>query len=300
MACFSPLKAYSVAGGGVVFAELGRHDITGTLDLPCGRCNGCLAERARQWMVRCTHEASLHERNCFVTLTYSDAELPPGGSLRGRDVTLFIKRLRHHYPDQPFRYFLCGEYGERLGRPHYHICLFGLDFEDKRYIGKTQSGHEQFESQILSLVWRRGLARVSAFTPSCAAYTARYILQKHNGPESEAKYQKIDPHTGEVFQLEKEFNRASRNPAIGFNFLRLYWPSVAERGTVVVDGREQRAPRYYDKVLRKLGAMDEVEHRRFLTAQAQAEHTSPERLAVRAKVHDARMKTKKRHTQEFV
>ena len=39
--------------------------------IPCGTCIGCQLERARQWAMRCVHEAQMHERNSFVTLTYS-------------------------------------------------------------------------------------------------------------------------------------------------------------------------------------------------------------------------------------
>ena len=37
----------------------------GKLTLPCGNCIGCRLERSRQWAVRCMHEASLYEDNCF-------------------------------------------------------------------------------------------------------------------------------------------------------------------------------------------------------------------------------------------
>lgn len=64
------------------------------ITVPCGQCIGCRLERSRQWAVRCVHEAQLHERNCFITLTFDDEHLPSGGSL---DVTVcqkFYKRLR--------------------------------------------------------------------------------------------------------------------------------------------------------------------------------------------------------------
>ena len=39
--------------------------------LPCGQCVGCRLERSRQWAMRCLHEASLYEDNCFLTLTFA-------------------------------------------------------------------------------------------------------------------------------------------------------------------------------------------------------------------------------------
>lgn len=44
--------------------------------LPCGKCTGCKLERSRQWAVRLMHEAQLHKKTSFITLTYNDEELP--------------------------------------------------------------------------------------------------------------------------------------------------------------------------------------------------------------------------------
>jgi len=52
------------------------------LAIPCGRCIGCRLERSRQWAIRCVHEASLHEDNAFITLTYAPENIPPGGTLK--------------------------------------------------------------------------------------------------------------------------------------------------------------------------------------------------------------------------
>lgn len=67
----------------------------------------------------------------FVTLTYSDDNVPltPSGrmGLWKRDLQLFFKRLRKAHGKHLHRrikYYAAGEYGERSGRPHYHIILF--------------------------------------------------------------------------------------------------------------------------------------------------------------------------------
>ena len=62
----------------------------GKLTLPCGNCIGCRLERSRQWAVRCMHEASLYEDNCFLTLTYSPEFLPSDGSFeKGSSSTIY-------------------------------------------------------------------------------------------------------------------------------------------------------------------------------------------------------------------
>lgn len=124
MTCYHPIKAFRTASG-VSFSELGRDDHLGDIELPCGRCVGCRLRRANEWALRVMHEAKLHPANCFVTLTYRDEDLPENGSLRHRDFQLFMKRLRKR---ADVRFYMCGEYGEQKLRPHYHACLFGVDY----------------------------------------------------------------------------------------------------------------------------------------------------------------------------
>ena len=80
------------------------------IDIPCGKCVGCLLDRSRDWATRCMLEAKDHEHNCFITLTYNDDHLPdkremindltgeisesPFRTLQKRDFQLFMKRLR--------------------------------------------------------------------------------------------------------------------------------------------------------------------------------------------------------------
>lgn len=295
MACYKPLTAYRTFAGDVVFAERSRHDIVANLELPCGRCIGCRLERSRQWSVRCQHEAMLHRDNCFVTLTYDSDHLPAFGSLVPRHAQLFVKRLRKLRSGQRFKFYMCGEYGEQLGRPHYHFNFFGLDFRDRKVWRKSQSGYDQWTSQELSRLWTYGRATVSDFSSRTAAYTARYVIDKINGDAAQKHYSRVDPDTGEVVDLEPEFSRMSKG--IGEDYLRLYYDQIFPTGHVVVDGREQRAPRYYDRKLKRMAAMDEVQYNRWLTGRAYAEHGTAERLAVREVVAKARLSLKQRHKE---
>ena len=88
--------------------------------------------------MRCLHEASLYDNNCFITLTFNDEYVMP--SLDKSIFQKFMKRLRRMFPDARIRYFMCGEYGDKLSRPHYHACLFGFDFPDLRIVTGKQIG----------------------------------------------------------------------------------------------------------------------------------------------------------------
>ena len=43
----------------------------------------------------------------------------------------FMKRLRKRFKGKRIRFYMCGEYGEQFDRPHFHACIFGVDFPDK-------------------------------------------------------------------------------------------------------------------------------------------------------------------------
>ena len=160
------------------------------LSLPCGRCMGCRLEKSRQWAVRCVHESKCYDDNCFVTLTFAPEHVPKDGSLCRKHVQDFLKRLRFRFvPVMPegltareedlwrlkhsIRVFYCGEYGENLGRPHYHLCLFNFDFSDRKKFKKVND-FWYYSSDILSELWPYGHSTVCDFSFDTAAYVARY------------------------------------------------------------------------------------------------------------------------------
>ncbi|MEO5355656.1 MAG: hypothetical protein H7835_21005, partial [Magnetococcus sp. XQGC-1] len=104
-----------------------------------GQCVGCRLERSRQWAIRVMHEASQHEHNCFITLTYNDDNLPANGSLNYRHFQNFMKRLRKYYVEFTVRFYMCGEYGENFARPHYHACIFAIMFMLRCLMHNTNS-----------------------------------------------------------------------------------------------------------------------------------------------------------------
>lgn len=279
MSCYHPLTAYRTAAGDVVFSELRRYDIVSTLSLPCGQCVGCRLERSRQWAVRCVHEASLHADNCFLTLTYNDASVPRSGSLDYQEFQRFMKRLRKHIQPRKVRFFMCGEYGDERDRPHYHACVFGFDFPDKRYFKKSPSGEPLFRSDTLERLWPVGYALIGAVTFESAAYVARYIMKKVTGDDAEAHYHGRTP----------EFTHMSLKPGIGRGWFEKYEGDVYPHDYVVVRGRKMRPPRYYDQALKRKDEeqLDSVKFARVMSAREHVADQTPERLAVREVVAEA-------------
>ena len=180
----------------------------------CGQCMECRLAYSREWAIRITHEMQFHERSCFLTLTYDDAHLPKYGQLLKRDLQLFFKRLRKAYG--PFRYVACGEYGELKRRPHFHVCLFGIDFHlDRVDFGIGVRGDKLYVSPSLGRVWSYGHHSIGSLTFESAAYTARYITKRITGPGASVIPLACDPESGEIIQANPEFLLCSRRPGIG-------------------------------------------------------------------------------------
>lgn len=289
MPCYHPLQAYKTSAGDVVFVERRQHDIVQSLSLPCGQCIGCRLEKSRQWAMRCMHEASLYERNCFVTLTYEDKYLPVRACLDYPAFQKFMKRLRKFAAPVRPRFYMCGEYGEENWRPHYHGCIFNFDFDDKKYLAKTESGEKLYTSDALSKLWPFGMSTVGSLTFESAAYTARYCVQKVTGQAAKAHYAREDANG--KYSLPPEFNHMSLKPGIGRPFLEKYKLDIYPHDYVVVNGKECKPPKYYDRLFSKSNPDDfeELQFRRESQARANYEDNTDERLAVKEIVTRARV-----------
>lgn len=287
MPCYYPLTAWLSKGVNkngnhfVVFRpQQGKEEIK----IGCGQCIGCRLERSRQWALRCVHEASLYERNCFVTLTYDDEHLPPGGSLVKEDFPKFAKRLRKRF-GKGMRYFQCGEYGENFARPHHHACLFNFDFPDKE-LWSTRRGVNLYRSKVLEELWPFGYCTIGDVTFESAAYVARYVTKKITGEGSRKHYYGRTP----------EFVTMSRRPGIGAGWYDQFKSDVYPEGIVYLRGGEKcGAPKFYDRMFEEEEpvAYEDLKERRKEMAKNNPDNTE-ERLRVRENVKLSRVQLLRR------
>nr|QJB20976.1 MAG: replication initiator protein [Microvirus sp.] len=292
MSCYHPLKGFRTPDG-VVFAELRRHDILGSIEIPCGQCIGCRMRRASEWSLRCMHEASLWPVNCFVTLTYGRDKLPDNSSLCHRDFQLFLKRARKFYKNKVIRFYMCGEYGPLNQRPHYHACLFNVDFRDDRVpSGKSASGQLFYTSPTLERLWSHGIVSVQDLTPETAGYCARYIMKKALGHDAKNAYSSVD-EDGVIIERKPEYAAMSLKPGIGANWFAKYSRDVFPHDFVIQDGVKRQVPKYYDKLAErwKLDNLDAIEYERQKRGIAAAPDNTDDRRSVREAVHLAKTST---------
>jgi len=253
--------------------------------VPCGRCIGCRLERSRQWAVRIMDEARYHKSNSFLTLTYDDAHLVYGGNTTGTLVKdhlqKFWKRLRKSYGT--LRYFACGEYGSITNRPHYHACLFGLDFKDERKLYSTSRDSNLYRSDSLNTLWGHGHVTIGDLTFESAAYVARYITGKKLGKD--ASYYEIEG-------IEPEYSTCSLKPGIGAKFFEEFHSDIYPHDLVISRGVKCKPPRYYDKLLQKCNQSqyDLIKSTRAaLLNNVPASEQSQQRLGVKERVKRARL-----------
>lgn len=208
-----------------------------SFELPCGKCLECRLSYAREWAVRCVHEAQMHEKNCFITLTYDDDNIGDG-KLDYTDFQNFMKKLRKVQND-PIGVFVTGEYGEKTKRKHWHALLFNWQPGDLKLRRTTERGDRAYSSEHLDRLWGRGRTEIGDVTFESAGYCARYAAKKLvHGKDSEHDYQPIS-------------KKSSKN-AIGKAWIEKYWRDVFNHGYVVLkSGSKCGIPRYYEKWFKK-------------------------------------------------
>lgn len=235
------------SGRKLVFSEQEfiQHPRRKGLSLPCGRCIGCKLEKARQWAVRLSHEAQLHEEVSFITLTY---EKPPKGvSVDVPTCQKFLKRLRARLHPKKIRHFLVGEYGELMDRPHYHAIIFGHSFPEKTRARSSRSRkgkvHTLFRSDFLDEVWGLGHCWIGNVSFDSCAYVAGYCVKKVTGPKAARHYEGRAPE----FAIMSRGGKHKRG--IGHEWIKKFASDVYPDDEIISNGKPCRPPRYYDRVL---------------------------------------------------
>lgn len=164
--------------------------------LPCGQCPACRYNSARDWAFRIQGESQNFETTSifFVTLTYSAEFVPVDYSLVPSHLTDWLKRVRKRL-DYPIRFFACGEYGDRFGRPHYHAIIFGLQKKDIVSLGISKTDWLKGQRPVVSgsgydVAWSKGFVEIEAprSVDSVSSYIANYVTKKLRAKEYHSRF----------------------------------------------------------------------------------------------------------------
>lgn len=310
MPCIRPLQGFlnSDTGAFVPSAQyarnfyFGRERADDQVSINCGQCLPCRVNNARSMAVRCVHEASMYDSNCFLTLTIDDYHMDREGfnfSLDKEVMRNFMKKLRSRIDYCPsdfglnkgdkVRVLYCGEYGGRTERPHYHALLFNCGFSDQ-ILYKKDGSYRYYNSDLLHSIWPYGFGVISSLDYGSAAYVARYVTKKVTGPSA-------DEHYGDRLP---EFSHGSRKPGLGYSWIMDNWKDVYPRDEVKVllkDGSfSLKPPRYYDKKLEEFNPelFAEVKEARKLAGESSIHTKTKFHLDAYAKDFRAKFKRFKR------
>lgn len=233
-----------------------------------------------------------------MSLTYRPESLG-SWSLQYGDYQNFMRRARRSFPG--VRFFAAGEYGEDLGRPHFHALLFGCSFQDRQFFKDMPSGFRLYTSPKLEQLWPHGFSSVGDVTFESAAYVARYVCKKITGAAAAAHYLEggdLDSYSGELVPRRPEFARMSLKPGIGAKWYERFGHEVHGLEDFRIHGVRLSPPKYYDKLFQKFdpAGYEDIQFQRYVEAQAPAYfgENSPARLAVHEAVTKARLSFKKR------
>ena len=254
-----------------------------TAFVPCGKCEECIKDKQNEYVIRSIEESLKVGNAWFITLTYNDDTVPvvftdegeideeTGEiieyrgrllSLNNKDIVNWKKRVRrsveyHEKRKIDFSYLICGEYGPKTHRPHYHGLLIGLSDADAMKFKKDWESHHGFTY----------FSKVSNFDiDKVAAYTAKYIT-KFRELEDEnvinGKVEKPRKITSVGFGLPtKERFEAMRKDILGdlwnedlnkvvehINPLKLEKKikQIAKKRKYKRNGREYKLPTYYKR-----------------------------------------------------
>lgn len=202
------------------------------IEVPCGKCMPCRIQRTGEWTTRLTLESFKHKESCFITLTYSDAFLPSDYGLHKYHLQKFIKRLRFFLGKRKVKHYSVGEYGDKTGRPHYHLLCFGwypADIYVYMFKGKTKV----FSSSELDNLWPYGANTVGVVEPRSINYVTGYIRKKLYGRKGLEVYGLRQP----PFQL------SSQNLGVTYAFENRQ--KIIDDSGIILQGKNLGIPRYF-------------------------------------------------------
>jgi len=299
-----------VTPGGLVFSQAAGERLgTVPISVPCRGCIACRITIQAEKAIRAEHERQMYDEaghpSSFITLTYDDANLPFHG-LKKADAQAVVRkiqkwsRLENH--GHKLRYLIAGEYGDKFGRAHYHLVLFGTSFRQDRVPHYKSNGRQYYTSETLTRLWGKGHADLCDLDHNRCQYAVKYALEEVKGKAAPAHYS-FQTKTGS-HQRAREFVCASNRPGLGYSWFVKYRADIFPRDELIHNGKRLPVPGYYFKLLERLhpDLYLEVKAKRVSYGEANDPRNDPEqhpkRRTARFNVHSARANRRKADSRQ--
>lgn len=200
-------------------------DIDNTKFIRCGKCLNCKKKQAYDWVQKSKYELNNWKYAYFLTLTYNNENVPL--ELNTIDYQKFLKRFRkwldYHYQEK-LKYLICGEYGGKYQRPHYHLIIFmNVD------IGYTfYKPNRYYSSHLIDNFWGKGFTTIAYANIETIAYVALYSTKKLTKQD---KFSFLKQHSKNGIIPKSEFIYASNGYGIDYvnqnkDFFMKHWKKL--------------------------------------------------------------------------
>ncbi len=210
-----------------------------------------MKRRTSGWSFRLVKEGMVSNAALFVTLTYDNIHVPITKrgflTLNKKDLQDYFKRLRK-LQKVKIKYFVCGEYGERTLRPHYHLIIFNAHTEN---VFKAW----RLKSKDIGSIYIGNVSEASI------GYTLKYMQKPgkipiHKNDDRQKEFQLMSKGLGKAYLTEKMIQWHKEDIEN-----RMYVP--------MKDGKKIAMPRYYkdkiynerekDRIVRKMQELSVIE-----------------------------------------
>lgn len=271
-----------------------------TEHVPCGKCNECIKDKQNEYIIRSMEEAQKRGNVWFFTLTYAPANVPLKVDIDGEiieedpetgevffsedskimslnrsDITSWKKRVRTKLNKRrkskgqsplDFGYMICGEYGPKTHRPHYHGLFIGLERDDVMEFKQDWESHYGFTTfSYIPSIPVDGVNQVER----TSRYVSKYIVKMTDIEDDAVKQCKVEKprkqtSVGYGMPTKKRFEKMRRYHLCedlfpGLNIDKIYELKVSDVSRLVREvikrrryksgGVSYKLPSYYKKKL---------------------------------------------------
>lgn len=170
------------------------------IETPCRKCEECLQDRRKLWTARAFQETDAASRTWMGTFTFApehrltlqwsvekrlaersvlfetlspDEQWREIASASGREVQLWLKRLRKKVDPVRFRFLaVCEAHAD--GYPHWHMliheCSHPITWDDLQYVAKREKG-----KALPQQMWKYGFTHFKLIERAAAPYICKYL-----------------------------------------------------------------------------------------------------------------------------
>ena len=249
------------------------------ITVPCGKCYPCLSNRRTEWTFRLLQEQKVSTSAWFITMTYTDENLPIrsiqeekiirfsellethkieafdwNSTLHKKDYQDFMKRLRKKVEEH---YKAIGDLYERHGlkiRPikYYAVGEYGSKTKRPHYHAIMFNVPKEIAVKIAD-IWKYGNVQTAQVSRASIHYVTKYVTNPdHNPPGREPEFSVISNGIGkEYIEKNADWHRKNNHHYLQEGKHKVKMPRYYQEKTFSRIGRKVNAIKNEYEIARK-------------------------------------------------